>query len=211
MKDWTKYLPKVQPEVGMCPPELALEEIRNAAIEFCERSRCWMVIQDPYPVGGKEMSYDFDADNGAVVWLVDHAELDDRNELLLRSPAWCDDEYPGWRRGEITGAPAALTQLDPESFILVPAPDVTREVTLTVALKPTRDSPRGPDFLFNDYYEGIAAGAKSRLMLMKDKPWTDAQQGAAYMAFFNEKVDEAALRREKAWGRATIRVKPDYF
>jgi hypothetical protein len=104
-----------------------------------------------------------------------------------------------------------LTQLSPEGFLLVPTPVAATNVTLTVALKPTRDSTKGPDFLFEDYYEAICAGAKGRLMLTKGKSWTDPQAAALQLAFFNEKITEANVRRSKAFGRGVARVEGSYF
>jgi hypothetical protein len=111
----------------------------------------------------------------------------------------------------VTGNPNVLTQIDPEHFILIPVPVAVTSVTLTVALKPTRDATKGPDFLFNDYYEGICAGAKGRLMLMKGKPWTDPQAAALHIGLFNEKITEANVRRSKAFGRGKVRVQAQFM
>jgi hypothetical protein len=211
MKPWTRFLPNIQIEVMNCPRAVIVQAIRDTAIEFCEQTKAWQEIQDKYPVGGGLMLNEFVTDPGVKVYQVRAAEMENDIRLPIRTPEWCDEAYPGWRKGTVTGLPGVLTQLDPEHFILLPTPIEVSYCTLSVVLKPTRDSTKGPDFLFEDYYEAICAGAKGRLMLMKGKDWTDPQAAAVQVAFYNSKLAEANIRRSKAFGMAKVRVESQFL
>ena len=44
---WDDYLPEVLSEVSGVPYKMAINEIRNSAIELCEKSELWRLNLDP--------------------------------------------------------------------------------------------------------------------------------------------------------------------
>ncbi len=74
-----------------------------------------------------------------------------------------------------------------------PTVNITAALVARVALKPTHASTNAADFLFNDWHEGIAHGAKARLMAVADKPWTNPQA-----ALFHERMYKSAITRAHA-------------
>lgn len=212
MKEWTLYLSRVLPECKLVPRPLAVEAIRDAAIELCERSGVWRENQEEeYDIGGEEGNYEFRVDAQTVVHRVDVAKITNGPKLEIRTFGWVDDNYPDWRSGTVTGQPTLLTQIGPEEFWLVPFPASEGLLSLQVRLKPKRDSDGGPDFLLEEHVETIAAGAKARLMGMEGQPWTNDKGVLKYQARFDMATGKAKTRAAKAFGRGISRVRPQFF
>jgi hypothetical protein len=77
---------------------------------------------------------------------------------------------------------------------------------LRVALKPTRKATTFDDILFEDYAEGIAHGAKYRLLGMANKPWTNGPAAASALSLFNAAVNVARNRAARGNTRGDVRV-----
>lgn len=201
MKDWTLFLPSVQPEVAACPPPIAIQAIRDTAIDFCAESKIWQEVQPAYFLTPGLVSYPLEADAGTRVYQIVEAQVAGR-ELGVLTPETCDRLFHGWRLG-LAGTPEAVTQMQPEEFCVLPQPTVTTQLILTVILGPTRDSTQGPDFLFNDYYDALCSGAKARLLLMRGTIWADPQQGLAYAAVAANAITRARERRTSVFGQGS--------
>lgn len=218
MKAWTVFLPQVAPKVYGSPQIMQLEEIRNAAIEFCEKSLAWQVNQDPYPlptvVPNTNPAVDFQTDAGILVHKILQGHLlgSGSPRLEPQTPEWCDLNYPGWLDGNQRGKPSNVVQISPDAFIPVPAANGGPwTAVLRVAYKPSRDSTQGPDFLFNDYYEDIASGAVARLCAMPKQVWTDPQLAQMHAMSFSDAVARAKIRAARGFGRGRPRVKAQFI
>lgn len=205
---WSAFYPLVLSQVPLCPKPMVTKVIRDAAIEFCERTYVWKDWQE-YPVG-IDADYQFENDSVGVVFRVDAAKVVDGVDLEIASPERADECYPGWRDGSVTGQPAMLTQTAADYFTLVPAPTSDAILTLAVSLKPAKASNYTEKFLYDDHEEAIASGALARLMGMAGKPWANPA-ATAYAAVFNDRVVSVNLRASKAFGRAPIRVRGHYL
>lgn len=199
MKAWTLYLPSVLPDVNTCPQPIAVQAVRDTAIDFCTDSRIWQETQPAYYLTAGGVSYDLDADVDTRVQRIIEASIAG-SEIAVLSVETCDRLYPGWRFG-LAGTPEAVTQMQPDQFSVLPQPTSTTAIVLSVVLVPTRDATEGPDFLFDEFYDVLCAGAKARLMLMKDKPWSNPALGAGYAAFTAKAISQARLRRESIFGQ----------
>lgn len=217
MKSWDLFLPQVAPETYGAPKILQIEALRNAAIEFCEKTLVWQEEQDPYPlpnlVMGADPFLDFAFPKGVLVWKILHAHLLGGGAPLVtpRTSQWCDQNFPGWQDGAQLGRPTNVVQISPEQWAPVPAANGGPwQMVLHVAYKPDRTATSGPDFLYNDYYEQIAAGAKARLMAMGKKPWGDTNMAGVYLGVFNEAIRQANTRQAHGFGRGRNRVKAEF-
>lgn len=215
MKAWSLFLPQVHTETYGAPEIIELEAIRNAAIEFCEKTKCWQETQQPYPLATGVKFYPFQVSAGQLVHEILAAHLAG-NSWRPCDPVttqWADENFPGWSDdGGPKGQPCAVTQMTMDGFH--PVPQVTGgpfSMVLRVAYKPTRTATLGPDVLYNDYYETIAMGAKARLMAMVKQVWSNPQMAVAYGTLFDAAIVEATLRVAKGWGRGRIRVKPRFL
>jgi hypothetical protein len=208
---WKAYLPQVLPHVPLCPQPIAVEAVRNSAIEFCEETWVWQADQE-YTIAPGDPSNDLDDEDQGIVHKILHARATgDGGELEPKAPEWCDRYFPGWRQGEHTGRPLHYTQVRSSAFLVVPVPTVETTLYLTVALKPTLSSAQGVDELRNDYYEEIAAGAVARLTAMLKKPWSDPSAAKAYGNLYNDGKAIARSRHQRGYGRARIRTEAQFL
>jgi hypothetical protein len=220
MKAWTLFLPLVASETYGAPKVLQLEHIRNAAIEFCERTKAWQEEQAAYPlptsVLGSSPFVDFQSDTQKLVHEILAAGLRTSGTAATwpvtpRTAQWCDQRYPGWQHAGVVGTPDSVVQISPDQFAPVPAASGGPwEMLLHVAYKPTRTATSGPDFLYNDYYEQIAAGAKARLMAMPGKAWSNPQLAGVYASVFDAAITKANSRQAHGFGRGRVRVKAQF-
>jgi len=206
---WSAFHPLVLSEVPMCPKPMVTKAIRDAAIEFCERTAIWKDTQE-YPVG-LDAEYEFEGDSESIVHRIDSAKIVNGPDLEIESPERVDELYPSWRDGTLAGQPAVLTQLAPRTFHLVPAPSSDMILTLGVALKPAKGSQYTDSWLHEEYEEAIAAGALARLLSMPRKSWTSTSDAATFAAVFNDRIAGGNLRAAKAFGRAPLRVRAQFM
>lgn len=214
---WTAFLPQVAPKTYAAPEIMQIEEIRNAAIEFCEKSLSWQVTQDPYPlmpgINGVNPAQPFNNDSGAIVHKILAANLQGNGSARVfpQTPEWCDEQYPGWNFGAQLGKPSNVTQTTPDTWTPVPAQaGGPWFLIMRVAYKPTRASTGGPDYLFNDYYEVIASGAIARLCAMPKQEWSNPQLVMAHAMVFDTACDKAKVRAARGFGRGAPRVKAQF-
>jgi len=172
MIEWERYLPEVMPSVAGCPEAIAITAIRNAAIDFCRRAPVWREnIEDIYPKSGfPEYDIDTPSQSQANIGELGSYEGKDFHPTTAAEVSAIKDILHS------TGTPTHYDLLDPETIRLSPIPDdgaPTTAITIKMRLIPTRESHEAPDFLFNQYADIIAYGAKSRLHEMTGRPWYD--------------------------------------
>lgn len=189
---------------------MATDAIRRAAIEFFEKTLAWVYNHPAIDVVAAQMAYPFVPPAGAVVAKVLQAWYNG-GKITSKTPDQLDEIYANWRT--ITGTPQYITQDDERNLLLVPTPSaaLTAGLVLRVALKPTLASTGVETRIYEEYRDAIASGAKARLMLMKDKPYSDMKLGALEMGLFNAAVADAKFKAQKGFGRARVRTVPHFF
>lgn len=196
-----RFLPMVLPHCRGVPEVLATRNLRLAAIEFCERTRCWRQTSTiPITVDGQGIA----APSYAAIHVIERATWEDGTDL---TPVQFDsvDERD---EAEATGQPPdRITQATYNTVRVLPF--ATGDLTLSLFLKPVNGEqfaagapPRDaldviPDFLWTMHAEAIASGATGRLMLQPNKPWTAPEIGMAHLQRFETAMDRhfaASLR-----------------
>lgn len=208
MSRYEAFLPEVLPYVPECPEIVAVNAIRNAVIEFCDKS-LWLVYEhDPITIYANNGVYELDLPNETISARI----LDGWVNNLPVVPRGEDEIkrlYPfNWR--EIEGRPMSVTQLDPTEVIFVPRPTDSDVYTaqLLVALKPTRSSLNCDDSLFERWAEKIGFGARARLHELPGQTFSDPNLALRYRALFNQAIGEAKIERNRGLTRAAMRVRP---
>lgn len=209
---FTAWYDEVLPEINGAPPQaLVLNAIRNAAIEFCEKSLIWNHEHDPVTIAANVNLYDYAKPASTVVVRPLQAWISKLTPVVYKTPGQLADLFGDWR--EAAGGPSFITQVRPAQFYLVPKPTLTiiNGLTLRIAVKPSRAATDIETFIYEDWLDGITAGAKARLFAMNKKPWANAQLAADNLDRFTAKVREAQDRALRGYGPARHRVKPMYF
>ena len=135
MAAYSSLVKEVLPYVPMCPDTLVEQNIRAAAIEFCERSKAYILDMDPFTTISGVYEYDFEIPSGTEVHQILYM-TEDGNDMDPISPRSLELNYPDWR--DRTGNPHVYLQKTPTTFWVVPVPSGSRQVIVSVALKPSR-------------------------------------------------------------------------
>lgn len=203
---YTAFVPDVAVQLIADPSDLVIENaIKNAAIELCKSSWLWRDYASATTVTAGDPRIDIELPAGSDLVTVLTVTLDG---LLLdpESGDRLDVLYPRWATD--TGAPKRYTQTDMSAIILSPVPDATYPDSLVIyyAVAPKRTATSLPDWIANDYWEDIVAGALSRLMGMSGRPWSDANGAVMRRNQFDTAIGLARDSALRALGRAPTRV-----
>lgn len=208
----SQLLPMAQPFAGGCPDFLITQAARLAAVEMCERTRCWRHV----------MSFEPDApttDNlipvEAVIWEIEAAEIDGNHLTPTQHTAVM-------LGADAIGPPRYISQTNPWGILLHPwQPDVPAgTLTLSVFLKPRTDVLIGldadnplldtlnvaPEWMIQQHAERLVDGALGRVMFMQGQPWFNPQLGAAHLARFEQGLDRQFRSNMRGQQRARIRT-----
>jgi len=211
MSTLNDFLNDVMPDVSGCTVDIAKHAIRNACIEFCEKSLILQRDHDPVTVVAGIVDYDFDPPANNLVTRIMRAWYK-ANELTAVAPdsIRSSEVYNRLFSGAnvVRTDPTSILQKDERTFSLygIPKDTVANGLTMRVALKPTRAATTVEDVLLEDYAEIIAAGAKARLMMSPNKPYTNPQLAVGHMELFRQGTNVARQRAYRGHVRADLRV-----
>jgi len=201
--DWREFVPLVRLSTAACPVSAIIAQLRDAAREFCTDSRAWTNVSEPT-----------DILEGAAIYGVHPPVHTDVCAVLSvrvcgRRIAPLSPEQ--WRRlgAQAAKDPTHFTVTEPSLVRLYPEPSeaLLAALVVEVALLPSARSALCPQFLLTKHGTTIAKGAQARLMLMPDRPWTDANTGAFLRTEFKDAVAAAKIEVERGGADAPSRVK----
>ena len=221
--DWTAYLPEVMLDVAGCPDSVAKNAVKQAAIEFCTESRCWTDQIDDVTTVASTGTYELAATTLQTAYGIDIEIVAVRKvqrptaarplptipsqHMDRWSPQTSTDE-PRWFNSEqsfVTGATRSR-------FIsLYPVPDDVYTYNVWATLRPKKTATSGPDFLYDDWLEPIAHGAKARLKAMSNRPWADPKMIDFHRREFIKGWTEARIRETKSNVQSSTVVAPRQF
>lgn len=195
----------VLPDVPGCANELAINALRNAAIELYTKSWIYTQACDPQQTIIGQAEYDLDSFNLYKIIGIVSASIDDAaiipvgvTSLNRSNLRWQDDN----------GTPTNYLSYDYTTVRLYPIPDKVQTLNVHVALTPAKNSPGVENFIYDLYSEQLAAGAKARLMLMPNKPFTDLNTSREYRAQFAAAITDAKWRGYKSLTNAQLQSAP---
>lgn len=205
MKPIDDLLPLILPRAPGCPEPIALDAIRQAAIEFCERTKLWRDTDQFYA----DEFGDIMAPAQSVIHHIEEARFDG-HRLEPIAVQELNARYPDYDWKTQTGdQPKFVTQLHPDTVKIVPA--WTGYLELTLLLKPSNDAQEIPNFIIDQYARTIADGALAEILMIPGAPYTNPQGGAMYSQRFQQRLDALQAMSIKGQQRAPIRTTPSYF
>lgn len=200
MKDLDAFLPKIEPLAPGVGAPTAYSAIRDAAIEFCERTGLWRWEDDLQMTftDGEEIT----APYGSVLLSIEQVQFNGR-PLEPKSVAWMDKHMLGWRAGAVAGAPSYLCQVEPNTLRI--APFTEGKVSIYAKLKPAQDCRQLPDFMADLYMREIAWGALAEILILPNQPYTNLAVAGAMRSRFEGRLD--ALQRQGTRGQQGARTR----
>lgn len=211
------FLPLVLPHLVAAPRPLVELSLRQAAIEFCERTKAWrhiittpVTVQKPMPA----------APDYCAIHQIESATLDGHVLTPISHTEVVTDDMRG---EQDRGVPQYITQSTPNEVQIYPfAPGTLR---LSVILKPRAGQLFGtdpadplhdaynvvPEFMLSQHGETIAYGALARMFIVPGEAWTDASRANFYRAEFEKRAVASQAVSLKGQQRSPIRTKPAWM
>jgi hypothetical protein len=206
--NWEDFLKEVMPDVMGCPIRVAENAIRNAAIDFCNESRAWRDDCADVPTVQGTAEYTLVPPTDGEVVAVYYAKFSDSNIPLSTIP---EQHIKRGRQNPIQQKPKWFHAPTPGVIELFWTPDEIHTLSVKAILKPTKSSTNGPDFLYNDWLEVIAHGAKARLVMMSGREWFMPKMYTYYKKEFIKGWTDARIRDSKSNVQSSTRLRPGYF
>jgi hypothetical protein len=204
-----EFLSDVLPYVSGVPEIVAVNAIRDSAIDFCRKTNYWQYDVAPIAVQNGEatvdLNIDFDVDVNVVkvmhVYLGDHL-------LIPRAADELSRVYRASNWQLLEGFPQFYTQKRYSVLQLVPKPFLPSEQQLyvRVSLAPTRDSREIKKEIYDHYLDTIASGAKAILYKTPGQPYFDRVSARENEMAFRAGVSEAKIEVNKSMTRTSTRV-----
>ena len=197
----------VRPEVMGCSEIQILDAILRAAIVFCNKSR---YIKETFNVPTV-------AGTNKYVLVNMPADVQAREIVNVKRGLYQDLDPSSFREFQnnnlntLTGTPQYFYMDKDRKLVLGNIPVAIETLSVTAIVRPKETAATLPDTLFDEYVDEIAAGAKSRLMVMKGQPWTDIQQASIYRVLFNDAIDDSNTRESKGSTNKSLRMVGSYF
>jgi len=214
---WESFLAEVLPSVEGCADVTAINAIRAAAIDFCQRTRVWQAELDfPITIEANQAEYDLDPpDLESEIVTVPKRGVRYKGKELAGPTTHADltRDQPGWQSATGTQPTTFIYDESQQVIRVVPVPtaEVIDALTVRVALKPTRTSENADQYLYDSWLDAIAAGALARLLILPNKAWTNFELAEFYRKRFEKYIGDGRARVMKGGGDLSLTVDPVSF
>lgn len=208
-KVWADFHNLVIPEVAGCALPSAEQAIREATIEFFERSGVLVHQPTDIPVVAGTSTYELTPPAGYAVMRVDELMFGEQR-LFPVSNSELSQMYTSWLT--IDGTPQHYLQETTTSVRLIPRPDpaltFTDALTARLVLAPSRAATGfAEDWVFEKWATDIAAGAVALLLRQGGKPWTDLQRAVGFGDAFRRGWADARSSADRGKAGAVLQVR----
>jgi len=207
------FLPEVLPYVHDVPEVVAVQAIRNACIEFCEKTHYIQESLDPI-TGIKNIgNYDLDA-NDSNYKVVEIMQAYYGDQLLIpKSQEELNQIYRTSNWEDLSGNPYYYFRPRAGEVRLVTKPIITEANKLKVkaAIAPKRSSTTVDEELFERFLEYISFGARARLYNTPNQPYYDPKTSMEYTKRFYDAIGEVRTRVYKGLTRTAVNIEFQRF
>lgn len=209
---YDNFLPEVMQFMPDVAEVVAINAIRNAAIEFCEKTRFWQIDVSPIDIVAFQNNYvvETPADTKYVGMV---SAYYDTNLLIPKGP---DELARIYRMGDwqqVNGTPQYITQIIRPEVVVVPTPDAAKAGALHIraAIAPTRDSSEISTDIYENYLMIIANGAKAILYNTPGQPYFDRTAAKECMMYFRAGIANTRIAIDKGLTRSSTRAEFQRF
>ncbi len=206
--DW---LNSIAPAVPDAPVPAIEQAVRDAAIEFCEKTLLWTYDLTRISIVADTQEYDLTDPVGTFASIIGIESVrykqdgeDDDQFVFLKATSFDQEDTlnsGSWRYQEATvpneyyvsyadSSSNAVIGLKP-----IPTEASTSGLLVRVALQPDRDSDNFPHFLYQFFYQAIVDGAKAYLFNYDGQPWADRANYSKYRFAFEYAYNNAKKKK----------------
>jgi len=184
--EWSAFFPRVLPHVRGCPAPVAIQAIRDAAMEFCQKTWIWQEVVD----------MDFVEDDVDVtITLPSDSKLIAIKDFIEDDRKYEPDDF----------------LIRDNEVILTKAAEETETIEGRVILAPYKTSTTCPEWLYNDHDVAIAEGAKARLMFDAKQIWANSELATLSLNFFRKAINTEKIKIFQGYAGRNKRVKARRF
>lgn len=208
MTELDELLREVVVHAPNAPEPMVIRYLREAAQEFCRRTKVWRVT-DLIKVVTPECEGILSIQD-AQIYEIETVALNGR-PLEPATVADMDLVQPGWSQhyGAETAQARWVVQIQPNTVTVVPRE--TGDLNVRMVLLPSRDALTVPDFLAEQYGADIGKGAAARVLTINDNEFANPQLGAALYQEWRMLLDEMSFRAQRTQLRTKPRTRPNFF
>lgn len=208
MRDFYELAPHVMPWAPTCPEPLMIQYLREAAIEFCRRTRSWRT-EEIYKLTAPEQDIQLVTCCDSIVHEIERVRYREDSASIWQPPLKpiTFEEADDWQGGEAT--PVYFTQRIANTLRVVPF--TTGEIKVTMFLKPDQQAQTIPDYIAEQYPQVIAAGALAKLLMLPGYDFAEPNQAMMYQAMFDEACDRHFRDNTRGQQRARTRTTPRFL
>lgn len=183
-----------------CPHEEAVDAMRNACIEFCERT--YFLTDGSTVTLPLTDTPDLDMTTRVVDIIEERVEGEDEplHIYAMNAP----------ELDELADDEQALIFADPNTPQLYPAPTEAVTLELLLAYAPGPEADEVPDVLWLTQSEWLKSGALGRVLSIPGEAWSNDAQAAYHLGRFEQRMQRVAaeLGRNRLTTSRRLRVKP---
>jgi len=206
--EYSAFLPDVLPYVRDCPEFVAINAIRNACIEFCEKSTWWRTTLEDITLVAGQSEYDLDVEVGSAIAAIISAHIGKQPLRFGTEEKMVETIGPDWRtrQGPIH---YIVHDGDFDTIRIAHVPDSAPDdpLTLHVALRPIKSSVRVPKELYERWSETIGFGARARLHDTPGQPYSNPEAAREYRKWFESGYGNATIQANRGRSRAPLIVR----
>jgi hypothetical protein len=208
----SQFLKYILPDVPGCPNAMAQTELLRAAQELCTKALVWDEWQDPVALEAGVNQIELTAPSGAEVCNIKAVNCGPSCPLEPKD----DDEIrrlmPDWQTAQANLPVYYNCARDWDSLWIYPIPnDPTVQLYIQAVYRPLMTATQLPDWFTSEFRDALVAGAKARLMKMRNQQWSEPQLAQAYRAEFDAAVADARIQAEHGKVQGNLTVAPRRF
>jgi hypothetical protein len=207
VSDW---YPEVIPAAQLCPNPIINREIISTCRDLCDRTMLWTAELTPISVVADQAEYPLAA-SGADISGVDRATHDGKtihatSETALDQDDTQEDRFT-WRTQTADKPERYYGTFDKKiRLVYIPNTDLASGLKVWVNIVPLINATVVPAFLWENFKDMIAEGAKGRLKAIADMPWTDLQLAATFLGSYEFQMIAAKQKKFSGFQRVKTRA-----
>jgi len=194
---YDQFLTEIRQYAHAAPPIMIRTHIRNAIINFCERT--FILKQDPssFYLDEDEHTYTlkFSGDRYIAIAVKDIqlGEGVEGQSIAETTQHFLDNTVRGWRTHEAKTPNAYMLTDDTNKIRFYPTPnaDSDEEIFVTCAVRPARAETEVDSFIYEKWEETIQAGALANLLSIPESSWYNKALAAQMAAEYKRGVRRA--------------------
>lgn len=211
MRPFADFLSFVLPYAPSCPEPVAIQYVRQASIDFCQRTRFWRSV-DEFDVAGDTTEI-LAVPGQASLFEIEKAWFQPTSEsrwLELRKLPYAEiDQALLDQEANTYTVPNVISQIDYNTVTLVPR--ASGKLRISMFLSPSYDASACPENLYSNYASTIADGALSEILMLPDQPFTNPNLAALKAGVFNAECDRNFALNVRGQQRAPARAKSSFM